>query len=366
MQTDSSVLSLGLIRRDGGTQPRDRISSEIAKDYAEAIADGASLPAVTVFYDGTTYWLADGFHRAAAHEQLGLADIAADIRQGTQRDAILYSVGANTTHGHRRSNADKRRAVLVLLNDAVWGKWSDNEIARRCFVSQPFVSKVRPNTNNGFKSDERTFVHPKTGQPTTMNTSAIGKTKADATAEETMETSQAADAPSSRRRGQKMAVPEGANIIELCREGLEIEATGRPYESVADELGLNSHAYKVARQIVLLGDRTELSTCDKAIVAKARDILVTTLQYTQAWEVAEPVALKFWGNARWDRITTLADRRMEQFERTFGIIMQSCLTTNEVELPYLSAEQVKQCTLEIERARKALATFSARIKEIHG
>jgi branched-chain amino acid transport system substrate-binding protein len=43
-------------------------------------------------------------------------------------DAILYSVGANEMHGLRHTNEDKRRAVLTLLNDPGWSKWSDPEI----------------------------------------------------------------------------------------------------------------------------------------------------------------------------------------------------------------------------------------------
>jgi len=65
------------------------------------------------------------------------------VKQGTERDAILYSVGANATHGMRRTNADKRRAVMRLLEDEEWGKWSDGEIARRCGVTRQTVTNHR-------------------------------------------------------------------------------------------------------------------------------------------------------------------------------------------------------------------------------
>ena len=38
---------------------------------------------------------------------------------GGLRDAILFSVGANAAHGLRRTNADKRRTVLLLWEDEV-------------------------------------------------------------------------------------------------------------------------------------------------------------------------------------------------------------------------------------------------------
>lgn len=171
-------LSLTLLRTDGGTQPRAEMDLGVVADYADAMASGATFPEAVVFYDGAAYWLADGFHRLEAARTAGKRELPCDVRQGTRRDAVLYSVGANASHGLRRTNADKRRAVLALLEDEEWGAWSDNEIARRANVSQPFVSKMRGDTYNDYKYEaERTFVHPKTGRETVMNTAAIGRTE---------------------------------------------------------------------------------------------------------------------------------------------------------------------------------------------
>jgi hypothetical protein len=57
---------------------------------------------------------------------------------------VLFSVGANGAHGQRRTNEDKRRAVLCLLGDAEWGRWNDSEIARRCGVHHSTVATLRP------------------------------------------------------------------------------------------------------------------------------------------------------------------------------------------------------------------------------
>lgn len=94
-------------------------------------------------YDGNDYWLWDGFHRLDAHKKAGCTSIRANVKQGTRRDAVLASVGANNNHGLRRTNDDKRRAVITLLNDAEWVKWSDREIAQQCKVSHTFVGKMR-------------------------------------------------------------------------------------------------------------------------------------------------------------------------------------------------------------------------------
>lgn len=136
-------LRLKEIRTDGGTQPRASINREAVAEYAEAMQEGATFPPPAVFYDGADYWLADGFHRVAAAKAAGFEDVTIDLRQGSRRDAILFSVGVNSTHGLRRTNEDKRRAVLTLLNDPEWVQFSDREIARRCGVGNKFVGDVR-------------------------------------------------------------------------------------------------------------------------------------------------------------------------------------------------------------------------------
>lgn len=111
-------------------------------EYTAAMAVGPSPP-VVVFYDGVNHWLADGFHRTHAARRATLKTLPAEIHDGTKRDAVLYSVGANSAHGLRRTNADKRKAVMTLLQDEEWSQWSDREIARHCAVDHTTVGRFR-------------------------------------------------------------------------------------------------------------------------------------------------------------------------------------------------------------------------------
>ena len=128
---------------DDDLQPRCETDWGTVRDYAEAMREGAKFPPVIVISDGTRYWLADGFHRVHATRKAGLSEIEADVREGDRRDAVLFAMGANASHGKRRTNEDKRRAVRLLLNDPEWSQWSDREIARVCVVSNGFVSGLR-------------------------------------------------------------------------------------------------------------------------------------------------------------------------------------------------------------------------------
>lgn len=171
-----TALNLSEIRRDGGTQPREKLDMAHVATLKEAIEDGAELDRVIVFYDGENYWLADGFHRCKASEESGLEDIPVIIHQGTRRDAVLYSVGANAEHkaAKPRSRADKRRAVTMLLNDPEWSKWSNREIARQCKVSESLVRTILTAFKRSEEPKTRTYT-TKHGTTATMQVGNIGK-----------------------------------------------------------------------------------------------------------------------------------------------------------------------------------------------
>lgn len=103
-------LPLHVIELDQRLQPRARIDEPTWRDYTEALNEGARFPPVTVFYDGATFLLADGFHRWHAHRACEVDKITAEIHPGGWQDALCYALGANAIHGRRREAADYRQA----------------------------------------------------------------------------------------------------------------------------------------------------------------------------------------------------------------------------------------------------------------
>lgn len=136
-------LPLASIRIDGDTQPRAYTIGELIEEYAEEMRAGDEFPAATVFFDGTNHWLADGFHRYFAAKAIGWEKLGCDVREGTQRDAVLYSCGANTDHGSRRTEVDKERAVTRLLQDPKWTQRSDRWVSEHAKVDDKYVAKIR-------------------------------------------------------------------------------------------------------------------------------------------------------------------------------------------------------------------------------
>lgn len=139
----TKIMNINALVMDPRLQSRIEISEETVSDYAHAIEEGDQFPAVLVYFDGINYYLTDGYHRAHAHKRAGKVSILCEVVNGMFRDAQLRAVSVNSKHGMRRTYADKRKAVMTLLDDIEWCDWSNSEIARRCGVSPTFVAGLR-------------------------------------------------------------------------------------------------------------------------------------------------------------------------------------------------------------------------------
>jgi ParB-like chromosome segregation protein Spo0J len=135
------LLDMSVVRIDGDTQPRTAISPAVVQEYMEDMQAGAEFPPVTVVHDGATYWLVDGFHRFFAHRRLNRKEILAEVVTGEWKDARWLSVAANKTHGLRRTNEDKAKAVTRALR--LRPDLSDRAIAEHIGVSNDMVSRYR-------------------------------------------------------------------------------------------------------------------------------------------------------------------------------------------------------------------------------
>lgn len=264
------TIPVSRVRTDGGTQSRAGLNADTVNDYVEAIERGDQFPSIVVFFDGKEYWLADGFHRHAAYVAAGHEDISADVQQGSRRDAILYSVGANASHGLRRTNDDKRRAVMVLLNDAEWSKWSDRDIARQAGVSHPFVAKMRGElSGNGFQIETRTV--NRNGTIYQQKTAKIGKSrpdKPDASKDDAQTSASEVvhDEPTSSIRPVDDDTGSHKELRGLTRDGLEDEIIGLREENAE----LRAENTKQRHEIESLTNKvSELSSTNQgAIISK--------------------------------------------------------------------------------------------------
>ena len=117
---------------------RAALDPDAIERYAAILPE---LPPVELVRVGERLLIADGWHRVRAAERAGADTIAAVVRDGTVRDALLSALAAN--RGVRRTPDDLRVVVLAALADPAIGRWSDRRIAAHIGCADRTVGRVR-------------------------------------------------------------------------------------------------------------------------------------------------------------------------------------------------------------------------------
>lgn len=144
-------VSFDHIKIDPRLQMRVKMDQAHIEQMAEVLLSGKELggPKGRIYFDGNVNWLADGSHRVEAYRKANAQNKEIKLRmefeiiRGGWREAFIYALSANATHGLTRSSDDKRRAVSCALEDEEISKLSDRSIADMCGVSHTMVTKFR-------------------------------------------------------------------------------------------------------------------------------------------------------------------------------------------------------------------------------
>ena len=137
------IQDLQSITVDTSIHPRENLNKEKLAEYGRVLLSGLDLEPLSVIFDGSVYWLADGFHRHEVYRKANRTHIPAEIRQGTRRDAILLGLERNIRHGLPLTRDERKGAARKMLLDPEWSKWSINHIAKLCGVAHKTVTNLR-------------------------------------------------------------------------------------------------------------------------------------------------------------------------------------------------------------------------------
>lgn len=147
-QNTTAVLMLvlwGMLKFDQGRESTD---GETVLEYQEAMerqGEDTFPPSQGMIVDGTEKIIVyDGIHTATARHNLNPDEpIPVVVRKGTRTDLDIAVAGANTRHGKKRTNADKRRDVERLLRNPALAARSNRSLALIACVDPKLVEAVR-------------------------------------------------------------------------------------------------------------------------------------------------------------------------------------------------------------------------------
>jgi hypothetical protein len=129
-------------------QARSGIDPGTVSDYRERLRDGSPPPPVKVRLVHMAETLdrllvTDGFHTVTAARLEGTPHIPCRVLSGTWNDALLEAAAANADHGLPRTQADRRRAVEMILDHVAGSEeWTSRKIAAAARVSHTLVQAV--------------------------------------------------------------------------------------------------------------------------------------------------------------------------------------------------------------------------------
>jgi hypothetical protein len=113
------------------------------------------FPPVVAFRDdaANVLWLADGFHRWHARKVLDLEDIEVEIIDGSRREALLYSLSANSKHGLQRNALDYRRAYDIAVNNKLVSSIDIEAVAALLRCSGSWATKLTERARASLKAE---------------------------------------------------------------------------------------------------------------------------------------------------------------------------------------------------------------------
>lgn len=262
------VLNLLAIRVDGGTQARAELNQDVVGEYAEHIREGEKFPPVTVYHDGSDYWLADGFHRYFAHQRAGIVSIEAEVINGTKDDAILFSFGANKARGLSMTTQDYRNIIARMLNHPEWSKWTQATIAKHIGVSKMTVSRIKKMLETQPEEKEKKYIN-KHGQEATINTAKLGAKKAEEPVEEQPEVT---EEPAVQPAAPAMQADEVQEMSNLVKELLEENNRLKDAIAIGQWDASDIEKMDIQETVAELREQVRILEIDNASLRDSRDM----------------------------------------------------------------------------------------------
>lgn len=142
-------LTLSDIVREPALQVRERLDEQWVAELADLYRGQHEVAAIEAVFDGARFLLTDGWHRYEAQLRAWGADavVAVSVIDASKSVdpmsiAKTRAAMANRDGGLRRTDGDKKRAVLLLRSTPAGRKMTHDEIAKRVGVVRSWVTRI--------------------------------------------------------------------------------------------------------------------------------------------------------------------------------------------------------------------------------
>jgi hypothetical protein len=123
------------------------LDEQIVAAHIQEIEPTRSSSALKACFDGTDYWLFDGYHRLEAMKRLGFNSCLVQIYKGSRRDAIRHYIKNKLRCAHTKTF---KHCLQILTEDQEWSNLDTPELARLFDRKQVFFKAARHLKSHGW------------------------------------------------------------------------------------------------------------------------------------------------------------------------------------------------------------------------
>ena len=123
------------------------LDEQIVAARIREIEPTRSCSALKACFDGTDYWLFDGYHRLEAIRRLGFNSSLVQIYKGSRRDAFRRYIKSKLRCAHTKTF---KHCIRILSEDQEWSNLDAPELARLFDRKQVFFKAVRHLKSHGW------------------------------------------------------------------------------------------------------------------------------------------------------------------------------------------------------------------------
>ena len=126
------------------------LDERIVTSYIQEIEPTRSCSALKACFDGTDYWLFDGYHRLEAMRRLGFNTCAVQIFKGSRRDAFRRYIKDKLRSAQWESRNVFKHCLHILTEDKEWSNLDASKLATLFDRKPVFFHNVKQIKSRGW------------------------------------------------------------------------------------------------------------------------------------------------------------------------------------------------------------------------
>ena len=127
------------------------LGEQIVASFIQEIEPTRSCSALNTCFDGTDYWLFDGYHRLEAMRRIGFNTCLVQIYNGSRRDAFRRYIKDKLKCKHRGSKNVFTHCLRILTEDDEWSNLDACKLALLFGRKQVFFNTVKLFKSHGWR-----------------------------------------------------------------------------------------------------------------------------------------------------------------------------------------------------------------------